>query len=63
MRQVNRFAVYWLSQDGEPELVARPIAHFPTLDEARDFGTEYASDTSGGYVALKDRETDIWIER
>lgn len=23
----------------------------------------YAADTYGGYIAIKDRETDIWIER
>lgn len=57
----RRYVVYWLSMDGEPELVSRPVAFFPTLDAARAFATEYAADTSGGYVALHDSDTDTWL--
>jgi hypothetical protein len=58
----KRYSVLWLSRDGEPELVARPVARFRTLQNARDFATEYAADTSGGFVAIRDNETDTFIE-
>jgi hypothetical protein len=62
MARQNRFAVLWLSQDGEPELVARPVAYFRTLEEAKDFAAEYAGDTAGGYVAIHDLFTEIFVE-
>ena len=59
----DRFRVDMITQDGEPEPLAVPIAYFATLDAAaREVATLRQESECGCYYAVYDRERESYTE-